>query len=460
MKETRSSHIVHVFALMHAAIVLLCHLFSVRDELVLTVTTVLLIVILCMRRRQSTGVMAVCIIAGNILGFVIGIYGARVLDWVIAGPTMRHAVMSFVTTEILGFGMLLAFRLFGRRARQSGQEVPYWRPNMWQIIFVIAIFMALRIVISRIFTGYFTEDSIWYSFRMVLTNSPALLTIICFNILYLRFTHHSTLLARPVGYVMGLALDSLAIAVAAALIVGYRLPFGTDTPFEGAGPVQLSAVSFLCSLASFVVIFLVDYAFQTRARLDRERDRSQMAQFRYDRLKLQISPHFLFNSLNILDYLVQEHQTDRASAFIRRLADTYRYTLKNESEPMVPLGEEIAFARKYVELLKERFTDGFETCFDIAEGDMSRRVVPCCLQLLIENATKHNIVSPEQPLRVRISSDGESISVANNLQPRITTTPSIGIGLETIRRQYLTLSGKEIEISQTRDEYRVTVPLL
>ncbi|MBQ5718234.1 MAG: histidine kinase, partial [Alistipes sp.] len=185
-----------------------------------------------------------------------------------------------------------------------------------------------------------------------------------------------------------------------------------------------------------------------------------LAQFQYNKLKLQINPHFLFNSLNILDFLVQEHETERASAFIRKLADTYRSMLKNEDETLVPLEEELTFARKYIELLKERFTTGFEVKCDIPDALLHRHVVPCCLQLLIENATKHNIVSPEHPLVVTIHIEEELLIVSNNLQPRLSKQNSTGMGLKNICQQYADLDSRPVEIIQTESEFIVQLPLL
>ncbi|MBQ2727695.1 MAG: histidine kinase, partial [Alistipes sp.] len=165
-------------------------------------------------------------------------------------------------------------------------------------------------------------------------------------------------------------------------------------------------------------------------------------------------------SLNILDFLVQEQQTERASAFIRKLAECYRYMLKNEDEQLVTLSEEMEFAHKYTELLQERFTSGFSVHYDIPTEALNRHVIPCCLQLLIENATKHNVVSPERPLTVVIRVEGEQLLVSNNLQPRLSTHASTGMGLKNIRRQYEDLSERTIHIDQTETHYTVQLPLL
>ena len=134
--------------------------------------------------------------------------------------------------------------------------------------------------------------------------------------------------------------------------------------------------------------------------------------------------------------------------------------LKTEEESVVPLSEEIAFAEKYTALLQERFTSGFAVQYDLPPQLLSRHIVPCALQLLIENATKHNIVSPERPLTVQVRVEDDLLIVSNNLQPRISTHASTGVGLKNIRRQYEDLANRSIRIVQTDTNFIVELPLL
>lgn len=216
----------------------------------------------------------------------------------------------------------------------------------------------------------------------------------------------------------------------------------------------------LVDIVVYAMLQLAVYVIESHRELRSERGKKHRALFHYDRLKQQINPHFLFNSLNILDYLVQEHETERASAFIRKLAATYRYMLKKADEQLVPLEEELEFARQYIDLLQERFTKGFEVEVDIPRPLLRRYVVPCCLQLLIENAIKHNVVSPEQPLHVRIAAAGDRLTVSNNLQLRMNAPASTGVGLRNIRQQYLDTAGAPILVERTDTEFRVQLPLL
>ena len=134
--------------------------------------------------------------------------------------------------------------------------------------------------------------------------------------------------------------------------------------------------------------------------------------------------------------------------------------IKSEEEQVVTLRDELEFVGKYVDLLKVRFPEGLEVNINVPEEVMARYVLPCSLQLLIENATKHNAVTPEKPLVIDIEVKDETVSVSNNLIPKVTDSPSTGLGQKYIRQLYHDLSGKQIKIENTDTRYCVTLPLL
>ena len=173
-----------------------------------------------------------------------------------------------------------------------------------------------------------------------------------------------------------------------------------------------------------------------------------------------MNPHFLFNSLNTLDGLVCEQRTEQASDYIHKLAHMYRYMLRCEEDVLVPLREEIDFIQEYVALQKVRFADGFEVKYAIADEAMRRMVVPCTVQLLVENALKHNAVSAANPLRITISANEEQLMIENNVLPKYTRPASTGLGQKYIREHYHTLSAQDMVIDSTDEFYRVVIPLL
>ena len=134
--------------------------------------------------------------------------------------------------------------------------------------------------------------------------------------------------------------------------------------------------------------------------------------------------------------------------------------LKSEDEMIVSLRDELVFVGLYVDLLKERFPVGFEVETDVPESLMSRMVLPCSVQLLIENATKHNAVSADNPLIIKVEAAVDRIRVSNNIVPKMTKSPSTGLGQKYIRQMYLDLTGKQIEITENEEKYSVELPLI
>ncbi|MGN0189024.1 MAG: sensor histidine kinase, partial [Candidatus Cryptobacteroides sp.] len=193
----------------------------------------------------------------------------------------------------------------------------------------------------------------------------------------------------------------------------------------------------------------------------KEIKKRHQAQYRYMRLNQQVNPHFLFNSLNVLDCLVVDGQNEKASTYIHKLSSLYRYMLRNDDEMLVKLKDEMYFVSQYVDLLQVRFPEGFEVRTDIPEEMMNLNVVPCSVQLLIENAVKHNSISSEKPLVVRVfSQDGRHLRVSNNICPKLTAVNSTGTGLKYLRQQYNDISGEDITVTDTGEEFMVDLPTI
>jgi LytS/YehU family sensor histidine kinase len=250
------------------------------------------------------------------------------------------------------------------------------------------------------------------------------------------------------------------LPVVAALLIHYDVPHFDAVKNDPVDFVRALSAALMIDIVVAAVCILIRISTISQRELREERELKHRTEYQYERLKQQINPHFLFNSLGILDYLVQEHETERASAFIRKLAGIYRYMLNNDQKPLVKISEEVEFAKMYIDLLKERFPEGMLFEIEVEEGYAKRMVVPCALQLLVENATKHNIVSVESPLRVRIAVEGEYLVVRNNLQIRTHGQPSTRLGLENIRRQYLDITQRDIVVQKTDTEFVVKLPII
>lgn len=456
MSSFKCWQIIHIFAAIHAVIVLLCALLNIDDELLLTCATISLITIIALKKGQGMGIIATCAIAGNIVGFVIGTYGADLLAKFITSPILMHSLTSFITTEIIGFGFLLLYNFLGGGKSRYDLASFDLRPVVWMMLGLLLI----RLVYSKIFGGTLSEEVVNIALRLLLGNSLAIITLIASNVIYHILSNKYKTFSTPVVYVIELVASTLLIAAATTLIIGYNLPFGTEKPFDEVSFVQLFSILIIASLIIYVIIVMITYVYQTRNRIENEQEKRRLAQFQYNILKQQVNPHFLFNSLNILNGLIEEGKNSEATEYVLKLAALYRYMLQNENEHLVRLQEELEFIEKYTDLLKVRFPKGFELKYNIDEDAKSRFVVQCSLQVLIENAFKHNIVRVEQPLCIEIFTDDGYIVVRNNIQHKSSSADSTKVGLKNISKQYMNAVGLDILITRTDDLFEVKLPLI
>ena len=176
-------------------------------------------------------------------------------------------------------------------------------------------------------------------------------------------------------------------------------------------------------------------------------------------LKSEVNPHFLFNSLNNLISLIEENQAVAAN-YVQELSSVYLYVLKSKEKELVELSEEIAFAKSYSFLLFRRFGKNLIFNLYIDEVYYKYYVPPLCMELLIENAVKHNIVTSAKPLTLDIFVENNYLVVKNNLQPKNIAEPSTKIGLQNIEKRYSYLSDKKVEIIKTKNDFIVKLPLI
>jgi len=378
LSKSRDALIIHLFALLHAGLAFGCRALGLTDEIVLTLLTMLLVVIICLRRGMSAKFMAISLILANIIGFGIAKGISSLLGLFASEPLIVNPISTFITTEIVGWGI---YMIAGRLSRDGKFQVTDSSGVRWLLLaFVIVI--AVRLTILLILSGGIDRENI-----------------------------------------------------VASIIVDYVFSLGA-------------------------LIFLAENAMRINARALEDREKARLAQYRYMNLSQQVNPHFLFNSLNILDCLVCEQKTDHASTYIHKLAAIYRYLLRNEEERLVKLRDEMDFVDQYVDLLKVRFPEGLDIQIDIPADRLNRRVVPCSVQLLIENATKHNAVSADKPLKIMVRCEDDCVVVSNTLNPKISSGPSTGLGLKYLREQYQDVAGKTPVVRMGENEYTVVIPMI
>jgi hypothetical protein len=198
-----------------------------------------------------------------------------------------------------------------------------------------------------------------------------------------------------------------------------------------------------------------------QSAIDVERLKNENLKSKFESMKSQINPHFLFNSLNALSSLVYENQAD-AVVFIRKLSEVYRYVLDHQHDEVVDIQEEMSFLKAYVFLNKIRFGDKLEVHFHPEDTDaFTGALPPLALQMVVENAIKHNEISKEHPLRIDIRKNGEGLEVINNLNPVAhKKSDAHGLGLKNIRARYQYLSDQAVEARHGTEEFFVYLPIL
>lgn len=380
MKKLSDFWVIQVFVLLHVAVALLSRLLGLSDELLLTLLTMLLVVVLCWRRQVGVAVMACMLIIANVGGFFLskafGNLLYRFFEWnnIVFGPGIVLAVTEIVAWVVLGLIHLL--EKLGLPARKERISVRW-------LMFAFMTILMVRFV------------------RIFVVSEEHLSSNLGLNVL----------------------LDYL----------------------------------FSCG----AVFYLAHCSIRAESRAAEEREKAHRAQYDYLKLKQQVEPHFMFNNLNVLDELVSSGNTEAASTFIRKLASTYRYMSGSELEAMVPLRDEMKFVREYVDLLKVRFEDAVDIAAEgIPESAMAMFVVPCSVQLLVENAFKHNSASSENPLVVCMRIEGNCLVVTNPLRPRFTLFQASGLGLRYIRQQYRDVAGEDMTISSDDGKFTVKLPLI
>ena len=208
-----------------------------------------------------------------------------------------------------------------------------------------------------------------------------------------------------------------------------------------------------------LLVFELIYYFQSeqKAIADSEKAKREVLLFEHETLKAQMNPHFLFNSLNVLSSLIYINPVN-ANKFTKALSKSYRYVLSLNRQPEVSVQEELDALESYIFLMQMRFENSFTFTVNKIAGFEKNRIIPLTLQLLLENAFKHNVATEELPLHIKITIGSEYMTVENNIQPS-TDIEKGGIGLKYLAKQYK-LYGKEVVVEHTGDLFIVKVPYI
>jgi two-component system, LytTR family, sensor kinase len=254
----------------------------------------------------------------------------------------------------------------------------------------------------------------------------------------------------------------LTTILTAAIVLLVSMVLHKHSYKETIMPLKLNLIyAWLANLLFHLLNAIRFYFTEYKTKLlEAEELKRMTAQAELQLVKSQINPHFLFNNLNVLSALVMKNNSD-ANRFIEEFSKVFRYILNNHDKELVDVKTELNYIKPYIFLLEKRFAEGLHIDVNIPEDKERFYIIPASLQMLIENAIKHNIVSKSRPLHINVHANGNNtIIVSNNLQLRESVDDSTKIGLKNIIKRYLLVSGRKVEVYKDDEAFTVTMPLL
>lgn len=257
------------------------------------------------------------------------------------------------------------------------------------------------------------------------------------------------------GLALSCVITSGIVLFIGTYIYNYRLAV-LEMPVK-LNLIYAGLINLLFHLLNAIVVFFREYRIKAT---EAEELKRISAQAELQAVRTQVNPHFLFNNLNVLSGMVIK-DNPRANRFIEEFSKVYRYILNSQDKELVALEQELAFIKPYVYLLQARYPDGLKVDIGVPEKYLSRYIIPVALQMLIENAIKHNVISRTKPLHIEVKANGTGmLTVRNNRQPRQSVEQSNKIGLSNIAKRYELICGRRIEIQVSPEIFEVNVPLL
>lgn len=326
----------------------------------------------------------------------------------------------------------------------------------------IAVFLVLTVV--QYANGYqfdnLREILVWFAYNQLYAVSLYLVNAYYFIFLLKVFPNK---VFKPRNLIKG-AIGGIVVTVATLMCIRLGLHVlaegKTIGGFFASEEIGYYYVSFLISVVVTAIFYTVYYyRNKQEKKVVEQKIIAGTASAKFDALKNQLDPHFLFNSLNVLTGLIEENP-EAATRFTTSLSKVYRYVLEQKSKELVSLEEELEFAKLYMSLLEVRFEDSLVFSVPQQLRNPQARVVPLSLQLLLENAVKHNQVTPGKKLCITLVEGEGYLEISNNIQTKQTLRESIGVGLQNIRARYSLLTKQPVLIKEDGKVFKVSIPLL
>jgi len=268
------------------------------------------------------------------------------------------------------------------------------------------------------------------------------------------FSWHKEPIKRLIAGLIGMTVYTVGAVYGIVFVFRYCFGFSLGDSLDGT---YWSTIIITLIITMFMTgrTFLVNWR---QVAVDAERLKKESVEAQYNSLRSQVNPHFLFNSLNALTNLVYQDQ-EQAVKFIKQLSEVYRYVLDTRNREVVALAEEVKFLDSYIFLQRIRFGNKLQV--DMKLGGVNSMVAPLALQMLVENAIKHNVIAEENPLLIKVYEQSGYLVVENNLQRKtILDEDSSGLGLDNIKKRYEFLSDKSVEVTESDSSFIVKLPIL
>lgn len=262
---------------------------------------------------------------------------------------------------------------------------------------------------------------------------------------------------RVLIFFLGIVVTVIMVDILGGLLLSWV--FGIH--FNPIARSKIVVPVILISTMTMAIYEAIYFFIRLKKSIREEEQAKQVAvQAQLDTLRNQAQPHFLFNSLNTLRDIIDQNSKDEAKNFVDKLADVYRFILESGTAHLIPLKDEIKFAKAYIHIQSERFGDNLQVNWKKLEESTNAMIVPMSLQLLLENAIKHNVISKAKPLLITVELNDSYLVVKNLIQPRSTQLPSTKLGLKNIQKRYALISKKSVVITKENEEFRVSLPFL
>lgn len=333
-------------------------------------------------------------------------------------------------------------------------------------LILISLFVQIIIISYNFFTGYINISdfrnflirlSIGTSFSFIFSLLLIYLDLKFITILDKKLPLPDKLLARIPVELIFIILVGVFVGTLITTIAGYIMPYP-----EGLFKVIVN-ISLITAVLNLIIVAVIEaivwFRRNQHSKILVERLEKENSIIRFETLKNQLNPHFLFNSLNFLSSLINK-DPERAQKIIDKFSSVYRYTLDVIDRPVIELKEEIEFAKSYLYLQKIKFENTTEIEINIDASKLNFYVPPLAIQVLLDNAFKHNKASAESPLKIIIFNEGDVLVVTNNLQLKISNKLSKGVGLNNLNKRYQLLGNANPNYIVTETDFTAKIPLI